>query len=470
MALAAFETTDEVTYIGFDLFEDATEESDIEELNTKAHHTIDQVRNRLDEFSKKMEEQGKTFNFHLFKGDSKLTMETASVLYEDADFAYIDGGHSEDTVRSDYSFLKHVPMVVFDDFFSPDEDGNCQPDEYLGTNRLVEELKAVVLPSSDKVLGGGHTNLAVLNNTGNPLPDSLSRVPIVVRPKDSVPKEHILDNINTNVDLINRWGIIAQCPPNTEHAIIVSGGPSTDYAEVKRVQESTGGTVMCVKHSYNKLLEAGIQPYACVILDPRDIAGTSTHGIRRKSLFKSVDSRTLFLLASMTDPSVTKYLMRKTKNVYGWHAYSQAVKDKVSKQGEIKIEDGLNIDEDTVFVTGGTCAATRTIGLMHIWGFRTFHLFGFDSSLPEEPTKKMKKERIEGDRPKYIKVETNDVNFWTTGELLALAQDMEKMFNDMNIEMRMYVYGEGTLVKELYSTSQRNTDDKYFKSLVQQFY
>ena len=58
-----------------------------------------------------------------------------------ASFAFIDGGHSEETVRSDYENLKHIPCIVFDDFFSKDEKGNILDDEYLGTNRLVESLK-----------------------------------------------------------------------------------------------------------------------------------------------------------------------------------------------------------------------------------------------------------------------------------------------------------------------------------------
>ncbi len=47
MALAAFEHTDRVHYIGFDLFEEATEESDEYEMNSKAHNTLSAVQKRL---------------------------------------------------------------------------------------------------------------------------------------------------------------------------------------------------------------------------------------------------------------------------------------------------------------------------------------------------------------------------------------------------------------------------------------
>ena len=61
MALAAFEKVDTVHYRGFDLFEEATEETDKLELNIKAHNATEAVGHRLAEFTVKMKEQGKNF-------------------------------------------------------------------------------------------------------------------------------------------------------------------------------------------------------------------------------------------------------------------------------------------------------------------------------------------------------------------------------------------------------------------------
>ena len=47
MALTAFKHHDEILYKGFDLFEDATTETDIEEFNVKAHNTKSAVMKRL---------------------------------------------------------------------------------------------------------------------------------------------------------------------------------------------------------------------------------------------------------------------------------------------------------------------------------------------------------------------------------------------------------------------------------------
>tara|TARA_R100000353_G_scaffold77475_2_gene58643 strand:- start:1016 stop:3313 length:2298 start_codon:yes stop_codon:yes gene_type:complete len=466
MALAAFENRDRVHYTGFDLFQDATAETDKKEQNTKPHNHFDAVVKRLEEFSEKMKEKNKTFTFSLLKGDSKETMPRAKKELKKTDFAFIDGGHSEETILSDYENLMHVPVVVLDDYYAKDADGKIPGDEFLGTNRLLETMKensrVYVLPSQDRVKDGGTVHLMVRLKTEDlpDLPKSLSRTPIIVQPRDCVPKEEILDNINENIDLIKDWDFVQNCDIHDEHIIVASAGPSLDFEELKAVQEKNNAKIVCVKHSYPLLLEAGIQPWACVILDPRPISGTSTHGIVRTELFKEIDQTTKFFIASMTDPSVTKFIMDKTKNVYGWHAFSQAVADIVN--GKAEIDYKLKIDKDNAtFVSGGTCAAMRAIGMMHIFGFRNFHLFGFDCSV-DGLTEEQKKEKLDdGVRPKYMPVEINDCHFWTTGELLAMAQDCEKLFDNPQVEMAVHFYGENTLVSEVYKLSRRSKPKSY---------
>jgi precorrin-6B methylase 2 len=206
MALAAFENSKRVHYTGFDLFEDATFEIDRKEQNTKPHNNFDAVKKRLEDFAGKMKEDKKTFTFTLLKGDSKETMPKAKKELKKADFAFIDGGHSEETILSDYENLIHVPVVALDDYYSKDINDKIPSDEFLGTNRLVESLKGTrifVLPSQDKVKDGGTVHLAVRLKTDDlaDLPKELNRTPIIIQPKDCVPKDDILDNINDNVEL-----------------------------------------------------------------------------------------------------------------------------------------------------------------------------------------------------------------------------------------------------------------------------
>ena len=468
MAKASFKEHNAVSYVGFDLFEEANEELDKIELNSKRHNTLEAVTARLEEFKMEMAKKGLQFTFNLFKGDSKVTLGEAAEYIKNVDFAYIDGGHSEATVRSDFEYLKHSPVVVFDDFFSEDDAGKIPAEEYLGTNRLVKSIKGkrgLVLHSSDRVKGGGCTHLAVvlMDDTIPNLPASLTRMPIVVKPRDSVEKEVITDNVNENMKLIGGWDFVKKLPMHNKQAIIVSGGPSVDIKKLKKLisKYKQDAYVFCVKHSYPPLIKNGINPYGCIILDPRPLDGISTHGVLRKDLFSDISDDTIFFVASMTNADVTKHLLTKTSNIIGWHAYSQTLKNEFDA-GKFSVEGKPQLHPDTTFVTGGTCSAMRSIGVAHILGFRNFHLFGFDCSIPDsEITDANRQDKDGSGRPKYIRVEHNDNYFWTTGELLAMAQDCERLFSCKDIDAVFTFYGDNTLAGSVFNSSSANTDETF---------
>ena len=462
MALAAFESADEITYTGYDLFEDATDKTDEEELNMKAHVNIKAVEKRLTEFKEKMKkDQNKIFNFKLVKGNTRDVLEE-----ENPDFALIGGGNSIITVQNDYNKLSGARVKMVDNFFTEDSEKKQPLKKFHGTNILVqtlEGLKRIVLPSSDPVKNGGVTHYCVIydERVVPNLPDELLNVPIVVHPRDCVDKEYIQANIKENMSLIDKDKFFGKCRPNDGEIIVVSGGHSTDFNKVKElIKEKPEAKIICVKHSYPKLLENDIKPWACVVLDPRSIDGESTHGIVRKDLFKTIDPSTKFFVASMTDPSVTKYLIEKKANIYGWHAFTESLRKDSERETEIKdqkisVMEDLGIPEGATLITGGTCAAMRILGIMHTMGFRKFHLFGFDSSLKDEPTKEQRKETTgaedEEPKPKYLQVNVRGENYWTTGELLAMAQDCERVFNDSTMNLMIKLYGEHTLVSALWS-------------------
>jgi|TARA_R110000744_G_scaffold30815_9_gene72773 hypothetical protein len=472
MADAAFKNVDRVFYYGFDLFEEATDETDTQEYNVKAHNSFEVVQKRLQEYSDSLPKD-KIFDWKLVKGDTNFTLEKYSPMQPH--FAFIDGGHSEETVLNDWKAFSDCPIVVLDDYYANSPEGKPHPEDILGVNRLIKKLgetkeederRLMVLPSQDNIHGGGTVHIAVVMNDPKqpPIPEHLTKVPITITPKDCVPKEYIIDNINQNLKIIKDWGSIQECGLNNEEVIVVSGGPFIDWDELKKHVDETGHKVVCVKHSYPMLLAHDIQPYACVILDPRPIEGTSTHGIVRKDLFKKVDKETLFLVASMTDPSVTLHLQKKKVKIKGWHAFSEAVISLTEKtrKGEINLDEGLSLPEDTTFVTGGTCAAMRAIGMFHVLGFRVFHMYGFDCTVGNM-TKDMEHERLADGRPKYMKVESDGEHFWTTGELLAMAQDCEKLFQNKSIDMKIVLH-KGTadsLVSSVYYNSPRFNQPYY---------
>ena len=79
--------------------------------------------------------------------------------------------------------------------------------------------------------------------------------------------------------------------------------------------------------------------------------------------------------------------------------------------------------------------------------------------LLEYGTEEQKKETTgsedEEPKPKYFKVGVGEQYFWTTGELLAMAQDCERTFNDPPMEMNLNLFGEDTLVTALWNVSPK---------------
>ncbi len=493
MALAAFQKTDEVHYIGYDLFEDATTETDHEEFNVKPHNTLEAVHKRLVEFSEHMKEkENKEFTFQLTKGNVRETLLKKDI--KDVDFALIGSGNSIETVKTEYKILKDVPVVVGDHYFTKEseEDESMPPEKYHGVKHVFDNVKTKkvdqkettkdgwtsfdeksttrkhLLPSQDKVAGGGHTHLVVFlhSTTLEDIPNQLKSVPIVVHPRDCVPKDYIKNNIKSNMTLIDPKKWVTKHMAHQQKAILVSAGPYLDYGALKMfIKDNPDAKLLTVKHAYPHLIANGIKPWGCIILDPRPITGVSTHNVVRKDLFKNLDPDTNFFVASMTDPSVTNFFIAKECKIWGWHAFTDSLREE-SEQGtqiqnqQVKVPDDLGIPKGATMITGGTCAAMRGIGILHTMGFRNIDLFGFDSCR-DEPSKEELTEvtgDIEGGevpKPKYIEVSVDEKKYWTTGELLAMAQDCEKVFQDEGLEGVLSFHGKDTMVADLWEIQQK---------------
>jgi hypothetical protein len=141
-----------VSYLGVDLFEDASPATDRDELNVKPHHTRDGVRQRLEVALRDLG----GVELLLLKGNSRDVLPSTA-----ADLAFIDGGHSLLTIESDFDRLQGSRCLVLDDFYGPDRDGRCPDVSRWGCNELLLRLaleagwKIRVLPAQDPVRGGG---------------------------------------------------------------------------------------------------------------------------------------------------------------------------------------------------------------------------------------------------------------------------------------------------------------------------
>lgn len=295
-------------------------------------------------------------------------------------------------------------------------------------------------------------------------------IPTKVNAVLAINQEQVNNNIKNNLHQISNW-YDTLFYPNGFQAYIVSAGPSMEkYVEQHNLKERMEHPhrtfiVMCVKHALPRLLAMGIEPDFCVILDGREFDDESTHGHNRKKLFEKIPERTIFMIASMSHPGYANYLMTHGARVLGWHTSVDGLEG-FQKTGQIR----------EPVISGGTSSGTRCIGIATAMGIREITLIGFDSchvNLTEDQLQ----EKDKKGRPKYMPVNLpiknpNDAatpeemarisklteefhnegfafeatlskRFMTTGELLAQAQDFEKIFSNPTFDFQMKVFDDG---------------------------
>ena len=139
MCQAALAHRNDVRYLGFDLFEDATPETDAAEMNGKGPAIVDAAEKKLNLLKK----HNPGFTFELVKGNTRQTLHGKNII---ADFVFIDGGHSIETIRGDFEALKNSRYIVFDDYYM----GGVDTTKF-GSNAVLADVPHQVLPVEDTV-------------------------------------------------------------------------------------------------------------------------------------------------------------------------------------------------------------------------------------------------------------------------------------------------------------------------------
>lgn len=154
MCLAALVHNTNVSYLGFDLFEDATSETDAHELNVKPHANKDDIRHNLSV-------QLPACTISLVSGNTNITLKGFRGEY---DFAFIDGGHSVETIQNDGENTNHIPVRLFDDYYVADNKERCPDLKQFGCNQFIDSLdksqfEITILPAADPIRQGGLTKI-----------------------------------------------------------------------------------------------------------------------------------------------------------------------------------------------------------------------------------------------------------------------------------------------------------------------
>ncbi len=120
MVAKAQEFNDQIFYYGFDLFEFMTDDYKEYEFHGKSHCDFSTPSRRLKKTGCK---------YKLKAGNTRKTLKKFSPDRQ-IDFIYIDGGHSIDTIQSDWDnvkrFMDEKTVVIFDDYYENREDVGCK--------------------------------------------------------------------------------------------------------------------------------------------------------------------------------------------------------------------------------------------------------------------------------------------------------------------------------------------------------
>lgn len=426
-----------VKYYGFDLFEDATDETDSAEFNGKKFHPSAQS---VAEMLQTAKDGGLNFDFELHKGNTRESL-YAGGPWTIADLAFIDGGHSVETIKSDYEALKACRTIVFDDYYTPDKQGVGPNTQEVGCNSLIDSLSnCVILPTGDMQEGFGAIFMVITPIQANPFPVNFD-----VKTRNCVEDTVIQDNIRYSRSFVKK--LIPLCKKHDRTAVLVAGGPKMHehIDEIRELSMDLDHEIFCVKTSYKPLvIDYGIIPFACVLLDPRDHVQLHITPIRN-------DIR--FLVASMCHPTTVDLLTEAEANVYFYHALVGANEQEVVKE---LYKDFQNMPVQNM-VCGGSTAAMRSMLIAHMMGFCKFKLYGYDSCYWTEQNMDHKDSL---GQPYFWRVNINGRAFLTNLQLYAQAQEFGRLISEliMTRAFDIEVCSDG-MFKHIYDTQWKSLPD-----------
>lgn len=268
--------------------------------------------------------------------------------------------------------------------------------------------------------------------------------PLVVQTRNSIPDDSIQKNILHNQTQIKNW--IKDCLPTDEEIVIVSAGPML-LAEDIRDEVKAGRKIVAVKHALEPLKHAGIKPWACILLDPRE---------HMNKFVENPDTDILWLVASQVSPEAVKKLLDAGCNVVGYHAAVGAG------------EDQFTMRQSDAIVHGGSATATRGLFVLEKLGFHRFRLYGYDLCVPDKPDLNAKDEH---GQPKFFEISleakmpnyTMKRAFWSTGELVAQYNEFKDTIITKNWQVRAFGHGIAPFIADAKRISDLRRDDKKAK-------
>ena len=283
---------------------------------------------------------------------------------------------------------------------------------------VMNHKKGPMRKAGKKVTDPGYASLKEMDKSVGNIGDEK----LLIKTKNCVDDKQIQANINYAVTMADNY--LPQCSMDMDAVcIMVSAGPSLkgQIEHIREMAAKPNHYVVAVKHALNTLIEAGIKPWACILLDPRNHVG---------DFIPEDEDGIKYFVASMCHPSTFDKL--KEKEYWVYHACVGAGEDETLR---------ARVGKSHFMVSGGCSTAMRGLSVMHLLGFRRFRLFAYDCCFFEP--------QDEGAVDKYgnqlyFEMDIGGKKFWTDAEKVAQAQDFQGIIEQMT-ELDFEVYGPGMI-------------------------
>ena len=247
-------------------------------------------------------------------------------------------------------------------------------------------------------------------------------------------RENIANNLKPHMLQIEHMSEFRENVP----IAIVGGGPSLK-GQLEKLKEFK--TIIACGSVHDYLVENGIRPTYCAIVDPDPLVITYL----KKAL--SPMNVTKYLVASQCDPSVFDYL--RENFVYRWNAGGR---------------DDL-YTEGVPTIGGGCTIGTRALVIALCFGYTNIHLFGMDTCLDETDEHhayKFQNEEIEtiGDVQEIALDSASGKKFKVAGYMLGQLFDFKYILSSQAHRLNLTVHGGGLIAHLLELGKQKQEELK----------
>ena len=231
--------------------------------------------------------------------------------------------------------------------------------------------------------------------------------------------------------------------PHDKEICIVGSVPSV-RSQIKKIRKlkRDGCMILAVKGAHDFLIQKKIKPHAALAVDPQP------HIVRcfRKKFPKGDPDRPAYLIASQCHPEVFDYL--SDQRVIVWHLLATSSHEFL--KGRLQ-------------VGGGSTSGSRGIVLAYMMGFRNFHLFGFDSCLAGDDSKKLRKvtgETWGKENEKILQLMCEGKTFYADPAMAAQANEIQDVFAMLQ-GARFKGYGHGLIQTVIESNAKAGKEGYY---------